>query len=97
MPRFLKRIVLVALVTTFFVALLAGVCTELSYAHNLPSNPQPEIGKVVRKTVNHGCTIYATHEEWVRYRYVQAASGVAMLVSFIGLGTFKLCFKNVWN
>ena len=61
------------------------------------SNPQPEIGKVVRKTVNHGCTIYATHEEWVRYRYVQAASGVAMLVSFIGLGTFKLCFKNVWN
>jgi hypothetical protein len=97
MPRFLKRIVLVALVTTFFVALLAGVCTELSYAQNTPSNPQPQIGKVVRMTVNHGSVIYATHEEWVHYRYVQAASGFAMLLSFIGLGTFKLCSKNAWN
>ena len=97
MPRFIKRIVLVALVTTFFVALLAGTCTELCYAHNMPSNPQPQIGKVIRMTVNHGCVIYATHEEWVHYRSVQAVSDSVMLASFIGIGTFKLCFKKVWN
>jgi hypothetical protein len=57
MPRFLKRIVLVALVTTFFVALLAGVCMELSYAHHMASNPQPQIGKVIRMTVNHRSVI----------------------------------------
>ena len=95
--KLLKRSGVSILVVFFFIGLLVSVHTELDYAQKLPGTPQAETGRVIRMTVNHGSVIYATHKEWEHYHHVEALSTCVMLISFIGLGIFKLSFKNAWN
>jgi len=92
-----KRIIVVVLLSIFFISLFAHVGIELSYASNKPPSPQTETGRVFRITINHGSTVYVSQEELQRLHSVQTAAVCAMLASFIGIGILKVSVRNIWN
>jgi biopolymer transport protein ExbD len=92
-----KRIVVVILLSVFFISLFAHVGIELSYASNKPRSPQTETGRVLRISINHGSTVYVNPEELQRLHSVQTTAVYAMLASFLGIGILKLSVKDVWN
>jgi cell division protein YceG involved in septum cleavage len=92
-----KRIIVVALVSIFFASLLIHVGIEISYASNKPQSPQPESGRVVRITINHGSVVYVSNEELERLHSVQTAAVCTMLASFIGIGILKLFRGEIWK
>lgn len=92
-----KRIIVVALVSIFFISLFAHVGIELSYASNKSRSPQTETGRVFRITINHGSTVYVSQEELQRLHSVQTTAVCAMLASFVGIGILKLSSRKIWN
>jgi hypothetical protein len=92
-----KRLVVVLLLSVFFIGLSVHIGIELAYASNKPRYPQVETGRIVRITINHGSIRYVSQEELERLHSVQTAALCSMLASFVGIGILKLSLRNIWK
>ena len=92
-----KRLLVIVFLSVFFVGLAAHVGIELYYSSNKPQISEPETGRVVQVTINHGKIVFVSREELVRLHSIQTDGLLAMLVSFVGIGILKLSVKDMWN
>ena len=76
---FLKKILIVTLLTIFFVSLALGIYLNYHYAYNMPRNPQPEFAREYPLNV-HGTIVYLTKQESTRLDCLYA------IMMFSGLG-----------
>jgi hypothetical protein len=92
-----KRIAVVSLVSVFFLALLAHVCIEMSYASSKPRVRDMQAGRVLRMNIEHGSIVYVSPEELQTFRRVQEVAEIVMLISFAGIAILKLSLKDIWR
>jgi hypothetical protein len=66
-----KRLLVFVFLSVFFVGLAAHVGIELYYSSNNPEISEPETGRVVQVTINHGKIVFVSQEELVRPHSIQ--------------------------
>jgi hypothetical protein len=92
-----RRVLLAFLVTLFLGCLFVSVGTELYYASYRPETAQPENGRTLRVTLNHGSHVYLTQQESDRLDFVKGPLLLIMMADFAAIGLWKVFKKDLWN
>ena len=91
--RTFRNTVIVLLAVVFLATVGWAIFIHLSYAHEMPPVPQPQLGRTHRIVVNHGYTVYVTEDELHRADFVLNRAFWFGMVSFAALGIVRVYWK----
>lgn len=90
MSRWMKNGLYILLGSTLISLFGIYLYLDSAWATNMPSSPQIETGRVVKRTLHHGTTVFLTDNENSCFNWIEWS----MMIAFFGIATVKVIEIN---